>query len=238
MHIGLLVTNTDDTAFAARHPRDAEKFTALIHAVRPDWQVTPFDLPKGEFPASVHQFDGLLIGGSPASVLDDLPWISRLMALIRSAHKAGLPIVGACFGHQAIAQALGGRVGPNPGPFVLGAAETRITAPAPWMKDPSPIRLAAAHGEQVLDLPEGAEIIGEGPGCKVAAYRIGTQVFATQYHPEMTPGFIAALVEEFAPKFPPAVGEAARHSLQAGIEGPRFAEWIARFFEQAAPDVA
>lgn len=238
MHIGLLVTNTDDTAFAARHPRDAAKFTALIHAARPGWQVTPFDLPKGEFPVSPQEFDGLLIGGSPASVLDDAGWITRLMDLIRTAHAAGNPIVGACFGHQAVAQALGGRVGPNPGPFILGAAETRITAPAPWMADPAPIRLAAAHGEQVLELPPDAEIIGQSEGCPVAAYRIGTRVFATQYHPEMTPGFIAALIEEFAPKFPPAVGAAARQSLRAGIEGPRFAEWIARFFEQAAPGAA
>lgn len=238
MHIGLLVTNTDDTDFAARHPRDAEKFATLIQRVRPDWQVTAFDLPKGDFPEGLEGFDGLLIGGSPASVLDDVPWIARLMDLIRTAYAAELPMVGACFGHQAIAQALGGRVGANPGPFVLGAAETEITTPAPWMDGGPLIRLAAAHGEQVLTLPDGAEVIGRSPGCPVAAYRIGARVFATQYHPEMTPAFIAALTEEFGPKFPPAVAEAARQSLRTGIEGPRFAEWIARFFEQAVQESA
>jgi len=49
----------------------------------------------------------------------------------------------------------------------------------------------------------------------------------------MTPEFAAALVEEFAPHFPPEVGEAGRKALLGGIEGPRFGEWIARFFEQA-----
>jgi hypothetical protein len=48
----------------------------------------------------------------------------------------------------------------------------------------------------------------------------------------MTPEFLAALVDEFAPHFPAAVGESARVSLALGAEGPRFAEWIARFFEQ------
>lgn len=234
MHIALLVTNTDDSEFAARHPRDAEKFRRLIATARPDWQVTAYDLPKGEFPEGLQGFGGVLIGGSPASVLDAEPWIARLMTLIRTVNSAGMPMVGACFGHQAIAHALGGRVGANPGPFVLGAAETEITSPAPWMDGATRIRLAAAHGEQVLDLPPAAEVIGHSPGCPVAAYRVGTRVFATQHHPEMTPDFAAALVEELSPHFPPEVGEAAREALKPGIEGPRFAKWIARFFEQAA----
>jgi GMP synthase-like glutamine amidotransferase len=234
MHIAVLVTNTDESDFAARHPRDAEKFSTLLHGVRPNWTVTTFNLPKQEFPDDLQGFDGFLIGGSPASVLDDDPWIARLMEVIRTAYSTGIPLAGACFGHQAIAQALGGKVGPNHGPFILGAAETEITLPAPWMDGAKVIRLAAAHGEQVVSLPEGAEVIGRSEGCPVAAFRIGEKVFTTQYHPEMTPHFAAALVEEFSPKFPPEVGIAARQMLAKGIEGPRFTEWIARFFERSS----
>lgn len=234
MHIAVLVTNTDESDFAARHPRDAEKFTTLIHGVRPEWTVTAFNLPKGDFPDDLQGFDGFLIGGSPASVLDDDLWIARLMEVIRTAYSIGIPLAGACFGHQAIAKALGGKVGPNHGPFILGAAETEITAPAPWMDGAKVIRLAAAHGEQVVSLPEGAEVIGRSEGCPVAAFRISEKVFTTQYHPEMTPQFAAAIVEEFSPKFPPEVGMAARMVLAKGIEGPRFAEWIARFFERSS----
>jgi GMP synthase-like glutamine amidotransferase len=233
MHISVLATNTDDSAFAAQHPRDVEKFRTLMHGVRPGWTVTAFDLPKGEFPEEVQGFDGFLIGGSPSSVHDEDAWIERLFAVIRTAHAAGKPVAGACFGHQAIAKALGGMVGPNPGPFVLGTAETEVTSPAPWMGPVARFRLAAAHGEQVTRLPPGAEVVGQTPGCPAACYRIGDRVFATQYHPEMTPSFLAALVEEFAPPFPAEVAEAARASLPLGTEGPRFAEWIARFFEQA-----
>lgn len=235
MHIAVLATNTDDSDFAARHPRDVEKFRTLLHGARPEWRVTAFDLPKGEFPATLQGFDGVLIGGSPSSVHDEDAWIERLMGLIRAGFSSGVPLVGACFGHQAIAKALGGVVRPNPGQFVLGTAETEVVSPAPWMEPVARFRLAAAHGEQVTVLPEGAEVIGQTPGCAAAAYRIGDRVFATQYHPEMTPEFLAALVEEFAPKFPAEVGRAARGSLRLGSEGPRFAEWIARFFEQAQP---
>jgi GMP synthase-like glutamine amidotransferase len=233
MHIAVLATNTDDSEFAARHPRDVEKFRVLMQGVRPAWQVTAFDLPKGEFPEGLQGFDGFLIGGSPSSVHDEEAWIERLFAVIREALAAGKPLAGACFGHQAIAKALGGKVGPNPGPFVLGTAETTVTSPAPWMDAVKGFRLAAAHGEQVTVLPPGAEVVGVTPGCPAACYRIGGRVFATQYHPDMTPGFLAALVEEFAPHFPAEVGAAARASLSLGTEGPRFAEWIARFFEAA-----
>jgi GMP synthase-like glutamine amidotransferase len=231
MHIAVLATNTDDSDFAARHPRDVEKFRVLLHGVRPGWQVTAFDLPKGQFPEDVQGFDGFLIGGSPSSVHDEDAWIGRLFTVIREAHAAGKPLAGACFGHQAIAKALGGTVGPNPGPFVLGTAETEVVAPAPWMEPVRTFRLAAAHGEQVTALPPGAEVVGRTEDCPAACYRIGDKVFATQYHPEMTPEFLSALVEEFAPHFTAEVGEAAKASLLHGTEGPRFAEWIARFFE-------
>lgn len=234
MHIAVLATNTDESAFAARHPRDVEKFRVLLQRVRPEWKVTAFDLPKGEFPESVQGFDGFLIGGSPSSVHDEDAWIERLFGVIRAGFAAGKPLAGACFGHQAIAKALGGVVAANPGPFVLGTAETEVVSPAPWMEPVTSFRLAAAHGEQVTILPPGAEVVGVTPGCPAACYRIGNRVFATQYHPEMTPQFLSALVEEFAPHFPAEVGAAARATLELGTEGERFAEWIARFIEQAA----
>jgi GMP synthase-like glutamine amidotransferase len=237
MHIAVLATNTDDSAFAARHPRDAEKFRTLLLGVRPGWRITAYDLPRGEFPSGLQGFDGVLIGGSPSSVHDGDAWIGRLMALIGEAFAEGVPLAGACFGHQAIAKALGGTVGPNPGAFVLGTAETEVISPAPWMDQVAHFRLAAAHGEQVTALPPGAEVIGRSEGCPAACYRIGMRVFATQYHPEMTPEFLEGLVAELGPKFPEQVVAAARASLAMGTEGTRFAEWVARFFEMKAAKV-
>lgn len=234
MRIAILVTNTDRSAFAARHPRDGEKFRALFAQVRPDWRLEVFDLTQGDFPKDIRDFDGIVIGGSPASVHDQASWIASLMDLIRRAHRAGVPMAGACFGHQAIALALGGTVDDNPGGWVFGATETPITAPAPWMETaPAPIRLAAAHSEQVTQPPPGAVIIGGTPACPVGCYRIGQTVFAIQHHPEITGDFLAGLVAEYAPKLPPDVAHAAQGSLGKGLEGARYGEWMARFFEGA-----
>lgn len=231
MHIAVLVTNTDDSAFAARHPRDAAKFRTMLQTARPGWQVTAFDLVRDDFPADPAAFDGLLIGGSPASVHDHAPWIARLADLIRQ--TAGtVPMAGVCFGHQAIAQALGGHVGANPGGWVLGTVDLALSERAPWTDGPETLRIAAAHNEQVRTLPPGATAMGQSVGCPVATYRIGDRIFCTQHHPEMTQGFIAALVDHLAPDLPAPVAEQARTSLARPTEGPRFAALIARFFEQ------
>ena len=68
MHIAILVTNTDHSAFADRHPKDGEKFTQFMHSVRPDWQMSVYQVESGAFPDSLAPFDGLIITGSPASL--------------------------------------------------------------------------------------------------------------------------------------------------------------------------
>lgn len=129
LHIAVLMTNTDDSAFAARHPGDGQKFSDLIRLLRPEWCLTAFDLPSGAFPADLSAYDGFIIGGSPASVNDAAPWIARLMRAIPQIVVREKPLFGACFGHQAIAVALGGTVTHNPGGWVFGVTETQVTHP-------------------------------------------------------------------------------------------------------------
>ena len=230
MHLAVLVTNTDRSAFAARHPRDGAKFSAMIRGQRPDWRVSAFDVTESEVIEGLERYDGVIIGGSPASVNGHEPWIGALDPMIRAVVGREQKLFGACFGHQAIARALGGRVGDNPGGWVMGVTDTRIGA-APWVGKAGPIRMNAAHSEQVLDLPPGAEGLGGNEACPVGFFRIGARVFATQYHPEMTEGFVAALVAEYGPKLPEVVADRALASLARPAETARFGEMVARFFD-------
>jgi GMP synthase-like glutamine amidotransferase len=231
MHIAVLVTNTDDSAFAARHPHDGDKFRALLAPLRPDWRFTDYPVKDGVFPATPDGIDGVIITGSPASVHDGAPWIVRLADLIRDMAAQGMPMFGACFGHQAIAKALGGGVDRNPQGWVFGTVAT-------VMEGLGPIRLYAAHSEQVTALPRGARVTGSSPGCAVASFAIGTRVMTTQYHPEMSPDFIAALIEELAHKLPPQVVRRARASLARPADTDRIAAAMVAFFETAAQDKA
>ncbi len=226
MHLAVLMTNTDESAFAARHPKDGEKFAAMIHSVRPDWRATVFSVKDGVFPALGARFDGWIIGGSPASVHDTGPWIAQLFALIRRLVAEGQPIFGACFGHQAVAMALGGTVGANPGGWVFGLTVTGMEG--------APIRLYAAHSEQVLALPPGAVALGGNAVCAIGSFAIGPAVLCTQYHPEMTHDFALALVQEYAPKLPQDVAARAVESVRQNADTAQIAERIARFFETAS----
>ncbi len=227
MHIAVLMTNTDDSDFARSHPGDGEKFTAMIRSVRPDWQVSVFAVKDGQFPPDGTRFDGWLITGSPASVHDGEDWIARLKTLIRRLDADRAPMFGACFGHQAIAEALGGTVGHNPGGWVFGLTETEMEG--------APIRLYSSHVQQVLALPPSARLTGGNAECPIGSFAVGDHILTTQYHPEMSHDFIAALVEEYAPALPPDVTRKARAGLAAGrADSARIAERIARFFEGRA----
>ena len=223
MHIAILMANTDESAFAQAHPRDGEKFSGLLRGVRPAWQFSVFSVKDGEFPPEGAVFDGWLITGSPASVNDPQDWTLRLLGLIRQIVAAGQPLFGACFGHQAIAVALGGVVGENPGGWVFGATDTVL--------EDEKIRLYAAHKEQVLALPMGAVVLGGNDECPIGSFAIGRGVLTTQYHPEMTPEFMAALVAEYFRKLPKEIAERAKASLAVPADTGAMAVRIVQFFE-------
>lgn len=226
MHIAVLMTNTDESEFAQSHPTDGAKFAAMIHAVRPDWNVSVYSVKDGQFPSDDTRFGGWLITGSPASVHDGEDWIADLKVLIRRLDAERQPLFGACFGHQVIAEALGGVVGRNPRGWVFGLTETEMEG--------RPIRLYASHIQQVLTLPPIGRTTGGNEECPIGSFAVGNHILTTQYHPEMDHAFISALVEQYADTLPANVTERARAQLAGGkADSVLIAERIARFFEEA-----
>ena len=234
MKIAILLTDVDDSDFTRSFPHDAEKFRRLLQPLRPDWEFVTYAVKDGVFPARLTDHDGVLITGSPASVHGDHPWIPRLFDLIREANALRLPLFGACFGHQAITTALGGRVARNTGGWGLGATTTVFTRHLDWM-DPKHDRLRfyCAHNEQVVELPRGAVVLGHDPIAAVSAFALGDHILCTQHHPEMTPDYVAGLLDYLEGDIEPQVVARARASAEAGAQGALFAGWIAGFYEAA-----
>lgn len=232
MRIAIFMAQTDISDFARAHPDDGRKFAALLGRVRPGWAYDIHRVAFGEFPDRI-EADAGLITGSVASANDAAPWIERLAGIVREFHRARRPLYGACFGHQLIARALGGRVEPSPCGWRFGLVETMHADSPGWMSPPKPItHLHSAHCEQVTHMPDGAIALGTSPGCPVAAMALGHHIATTQYHPEMSRDFLRGLV-------PVLRGTVPDDRLDAALADTRpddnalYARWIAQFFEAA-----
>ena len=109
LHIAVLLSNDDTSPFAAQFPNDGQKVVQLLQPLRPNWSFEVLPVKDGVLPSGPEAFDGYVITGSPASVNDDaLPWVGHLLDFIRAVDAARQPLIGLCFGHQAVARALGG----------------------------------------------------------------------------------------------------------------------------------
>lgn len=191
-----------------------------------DFELVRFDVVDGQFPEGPDICDGWLITGSKHGAYEDHPWIPPLEALIRDIHAARRPLVGVCFGHQIIAQALGGEVTKFPGGWCVGRTHYQI--------DGAPMALNAWHQDQVVRPPEGAEVIGHAAQCETAAMRIGDTILTIQPHPEFTPHVLDTIIQQRGRGVVPAPLLArAEADLTAPTDSARFAERIAAHFKKA-----
>jgi GMP synthase-like glutamine amidotransferase len=147
----------------------------------------PYAAVDGIIPKSVEEADGWLITGSRHGAYEGHGWIAPLERLIREIHAAGQPLVGVCFGHQIIAQALGGKVEKFQGGWIAGPVAHKRHDQALSQT------ILAWHQDQVVEKPEGARVLGSSPACAHAVLAYGDKILTYQGHPEFTPDFIKAL---------------------------------------------
>lgn len=158
-------------------------------------EVLSFAVLDGELPASVEQCDIWVITGSRFGVYEDHEWISPLETFIRSAYAAGKKIVGICFGHQILAQALGGVVEKQMTGYGVGAMDYRLA-----LADGSEteVTLCAWHQDQIVKIPAGAKVIATSDFCPIAALTYGNQAISFQAHPEFSISYMKALIGHHA----------------------------------------
>ncbi len=208
----------------------AEMYTALLQAAGADFELKVFAVHQGVLPAHPDDCDAWLISGSRAGVYDAQPWIAALEKFARAAHAIEVPQVGICFGHQLLAQALGGRIERAATGWGLGNLEVELrgasACPAPTS---GRLRLFMAHQDQVVTLPPGAQWLATAAHCRHAAFALGEQVLGIQAHPEFTPDFMREMTLEASFEVPPAVRAAALSSYAEPVDSAVIGRWIATF---------
>ncbi len=186
-----------------------------------------YDCEGGVIPDDVHACDGWLITGSKHGAYEDHAWIPPLEAFIRDVHAARVPMVGICFGHQIIAQALGGRVEKFDGGWSIGQTTYRIEG--------QDLSLNAWHQDQVVEVPEEATVVGQSDFCRYAAMTYGDHIYTVQPHPEFGADMIAFLLKYRGPGVvPQPVLEAASARLDAPTHHPAIAARIAGVLKKGA----
>jgi GMP synthase (glutamine-hydrolysing) len=189
---GILVTGSPiKTVLLMRGGFDALIREAAGSAWVGSWEVV--DCESEPIPA-LDCFAGVIVTGSPKSVMDCDPWMLRLQERLREAVVAGGFVLGICFGHQILAEALGGRVSRNPRGTELGLMPLELIEADELLSTQTvPATVYMAHDESVIIPPPGARVLARTESEPHAALRMGPRAWGVQYHPE----FDASVMREY-----------------------------------------
>jgi len=146
-----------------------------------DAEIETFHAPSGEFPPD-YRYDGFVITGSAASVYWDEPWIGDLKTWVGGAVRAGVPALGVCFGHQLLADVLGGSV-QGMGDYEIGYRTVYQDGDNRLLADvPEELTVFTSHSDHVTEKPPGATVFARNE-YGIHGFRTD-RVFAVQFHPE------------------------------------------------------
>ena len=224
MRIGILQAGHAPDPLKPTHDDYDAMFDRLL--AKHGFETVAYDVENMTFPDAPTDCDGWLITGSRHGVYEDHPFIPALEAFIRACVEADRPIVGVCFGHQIVAQALGGHVEKFDGGWAVGRHL--------YDYDGGQLSLNAWHQDQVVRAPEGAVPLAGNAFCRNAILSYGRRAWTIQPHPEFGDVFVQDLVAaRRGPAYPDDLMDAADRTARAGIpiDAPRIANAMARFLK-------
>ena len=225
MKIGILVCGHAIDEVMKTHGDYGDWFQTLLAGKGFSFEV--YNVVDMEFPTDVQGADGWLLTGSRHGAYEDHEFIPPLEDFVRKAYAAPVPMVGICFGHQVIAQALGGTVEKYSGGWAVGRQEYNF-------EGHGPVALNAWHQDQVMKLPKDARVIAGNDFCKNAGLVYGDRAYTVQPHPEFSNPVMAQYIDlrrDPAIYDPAMMARAAANTARPNDETLLAGE-IAAFFNQ------
>ena len=209
-------------------------FERLLRSAAPELQFAVYHVTEGQLPNGPDECDAWLITGSRHGVYDPLPWIEPLKEFLRTAYAKDVPIVGICFGHQILAEALGGTAEKSHKGWALGVQKYLVHRKPSWMTGVGgEFSLNALHQDQVTRLPDDAEVVAGSAFCPYAVLVYRGSAISIQPHPEFQTGYLRDLIRVRRGKaIPEQDADAALKGLGSPIDAAQVAQWIVQFLEE------
>jgi len=233
MKLGILQCDSVLTQYQPRFGDYPEMLIELCQRIDNTLEFHVFNVTQGHYPDNVANYDGYITTGSKASAYDDTPWISTLSDYIKMLDAQKIKLIGICFGHQLIAQALGGETRKAEAGWGVGVANMPIRHIKAWMHPlKSAYSLLVSHQDQVIKLPEHAELLAGDSFCPNAMFQIGSHILSLQGHPEFSKDYAATLMDYREKNIGPLAYQQGKSSLQQPVDDNLLAQWILAFIAQ------
>ena len=166
MRVGLFLCDDVRPELQPEHSNYPQMFEALLKKQSASIELVTYRVLDEEFPATTSECDYWLISGSRHGANDGYAWIDQLQDFVRRLYAEQRKLVGICFGHQVMAKALGGMVVNSEKGWGVGLSENVITQQKSWMQPAPPdFRLLVSHQDQVVALPDSAEVVAGSDFC-------------------------------------------------------------------------
>jgi GMP synthase-like glutamine amidotransferase len=230
MKLGILRTDAVRPELKAEYGEYPDMFIALLRHSDPNLEYAVYDVELGQYPVDIDEVDAYLITGSKSSVYEDKPWIIELMEFVRELNRRHKKLLGFCFGHQLVAQALGGKTERSAKGWGVGLHTHRFTTVPSW-HDQSDVDLniLVSHQDQVVAVPDSARVLAGSEFCENAVCQIGDHILTFQGHPEFVPEYSRELLSIRRERIGEAAYAAGVSSLSGIAQGQRVGSWVLNF---------
>lgn len=234
MRLGILQAGENSKNMPEGTPGYQHLFVSLFERAGSPLEISFIQVRLGEFPSDIDDYDAYLVTGSAAGVYDPLEWIAPLEDFIRNAYAAGKPLAGICFGHQVIANALGGEAKKFHDGWGCGIRKMSVLNDGgifdPAKKD---VTLLYVHQDQVVKAPPGATVLLGDDFCSIASFAIDDKVLCFQGHPEFTPQVVGDIADLRQSDIGEERTKACHDSLSTPHEGVEIGAIISDFLINA-----
>jgi len=235
MRVTVIETGRAPARLSEDFPRYPEMFKALLGAADDGLTFEVVQLVDGQGLPDPAQCEAVVITGSPAGVYDETPWMDPLRDFVRGAFAVKTPMVGVCFGHQIIADAMGGDVRKSEKGWGVGRHTYEVVKHRPWMtSDKTTVSLAVSHQDQVITPPPGATTLARSAHTEHAIIEYeNAPVMSLQGHPEFGNAFVGELYAARRGRLPDALVDGAIASLKQPEDNALVGRWMATFLRTA-----